>query len=271
MSQNKMPAILVIAGSDSSGGAGIQADIKTITCHKMYAMTAITALTAQNTKGVTAVLTVDADFLGKQIDSIFTDIIPDAIKIGMVANVNLIKMIAERLKFYYQKLRLHAPIVVDPVMVAQTGATLLAEDAISSLQTDLLPLASIITPNIKEAEILTKMKIHTKKDMEKSASLLRTTLPKVTILLKGGHLEDSADDYLLTLEGGIFLQGEKILSKNTHGTGCTLSSAIAANLARHLSYLDAVKKAKEYVRQAILKAPDFGKKYGPLNHMHNIC
>ncbi len=235
-----MKKILTIAGSDCSGGAGIQADIKTITAHKMYAMSAITALTAQNTTGVFAVLEADPDFVAKQLDAIFTDIYPDAVKIGMVSNSAIIEVIVEKLRQYQAK-----NIVVDPVMVATSGSKLLSDEAIQTVISTLLPVADIITPNIPEAQVLSGIAMRTTRDMERAAQKISALIPG-SGLIKGGHLDDTADDLLCTGGKMVWIRGERVENPNTHGTGCTLSSAIACNLALGLTAEKSVREAKEY-------------------------
>ena len=254
-----MKTALTIAGSDSSGGAGIQADIKTMTMLGVYAMSAITALTAQNTTGVTAVFEVTPNFLEQQLDAVFTDIPPDAVKIGMVSSSKLIKTIAEKLKFYSAK-----NIVVDPVMVATSGAKLIEDDAVETLKKFLFPLATVITPNIPEAEKLSNMKIKTADDMEKAAKIIFENYG-CAVLCKGGHSLNDADDILYNGEIKVF-NGKKISTKNTHGTGCTLSSAIAAGLAKNLSLTDSIDAAKKYISGALSAGLNLGKGSGPMNH-----
>ena len=255
-----MKTVLTIAGSDPSGGAGIQADIKTMTVHGVYAMSAITALTAQNTMGVSDIMEVSPEFLKKQIDAVFTDIRPDAVKIGMVPSPALAEVIAERLSFYEAK-----NIVLDPVMVATSGAKLSKARSIEKL----FPMATIITPNIPEAEAISNTKIKTEADMIIVAEKI-VSRTNCNILLKGGHRDCDAND-LLYLNGHIiWLQGEHIKNPNTHGTGCTLSSAIASNLAKGMDVETSVKKAKEYITKAISLNLNLGKGSGPLNHMTNL-
>ena len=256
---------LTIAGSDSSGGAGIQADIKTMMAHGVYAMSAITALTAQNTTGVTAILNATPEFLGQELDSVFTDIFPDAVKIGMVSDRELICIIAEKLKQYQAK-----NIVVDPVMVATSGARLISEDAIETLKQGLFPLAAILTPNIPEAEVLCGMEIKTEADMEKAAEAICNSLG-CAVLLKGGHQLNDANDLLY--EKGyapVWFHGKRIDNPNTHGTGCTLSSAIASNLAKGRDLKTSVEKAKAYISGALAAMLDLGKGSGPMNHAFAI-
>lgn len=257
-----MKKILTIAGSDPSGGAGIQADLKTFAAHKTYGMSVITSLTAQNTMGVSEVVDLSPDFIGKQLDAVFTDIYPDAVKIGMISNEYIIKIIAEKLKEYGAK-----NIVVDPVMVATSGSVLMDSKAITALKEELLPLAHIITPNMEEASVLSGIEVKTKEDMEKAAKIIGQQIDGV-VLVKGGHLEESADD-LLYFEGKLdWIEGDRIENPNTHGTGCTLSSAIAANLAEGLDMREAFVKAKEYLTGAIKDGLDIGKGRGPLNHLY---
>ena len=259
-----MKTVLTIAGSDCSGGAGIQADIKTITAHKMYAMSAITALTAQNTTGVYGILETDAKFMGLQLDCIFKDIYPDAVKIGMVANKDIIKTIADKLIEYKAK-----NIVADPVMVSTAGSRLMEEDAANTLIEKLLPLATVITPNLAETEVLCNFSIKTKEDCIKAAETIFKKIP-TAILIKGGHLEDCADD-LLWNNGSIhWFKGERIDNPNTHGTGCTLSSAIASNLAAGYDLVTSIQNAKDYITGALKANLNLGKGSGPLNHMYNL-
>lgn len=260
-----MKKVLTIAGSDCSGGAGIQADIKTMTAHKKYAMSAITALTAQNTTGVYGIFETDAEFVGKQLDCIFGDIVPDAIKIGMVSSADIIRVIADKLTQYRAK-----RIVLDPVMVSTSGSRLLSDNAMDALMTRLIPLADIMTPNIPEAECLCGFRIHHKSDMEPAAKKIAMFFPGA-ILIKGGHLLDCADD-LLYLDGTPYwLSSERVDNPNTHGTGCTLSSAIACNLADGYSVQESVQRAKEYITGALKAQLDLGAGSGPLNHCYAIC
>ena len=259
-----MKTALTIAGSDSSGGAGVQADIKTMITNGVYAMSAITALTAQNTIGVRVVFDVTPDFLQQQLDAVFEDIFPDSVKIGMVSSGELINVIADRLKFYNAK-----NVVVDPVMVATSGAALIKTDAIKVLAAKLLPLATLVTPNIPEAEILSDMKICDKADMLKAAKHIGESYG-CSVLLKGGHSINDANDLLCENGNFIWFEGKRIDNPNTHGTGCTLSSAIASNLAKELTLAQSVKKAKEYVSNALNEGLDLGKGSGPLNHAFGI-
>lgn len=255
-----MKTALTIAGSDSSGGAGIQADLKTMTCNGVFGMSAITALTAQNTTGVTAIMEVTPEFLREEIKDVVTDIFPDAVKTGMVSSSALIKVIAMSIKDYDLK-----NIVVDPVMVATSGAKLISDDAVETLEKKLLPLADVITPNIPEGEVLSGQKITSEKEMEEAARLINRKY-KCAVLLKGGHSLNDANDYLFDENEGTWFYGKRIDNPNTHGTGCTLSSAIASNLAKGFSLKDSVKNAKEYLSGALSAMLDLGKGSGPLAH-----
>lgn len=259
-----MKTALTIAGSDSSGGAGIQADIKTMTMNGVYAMSAITALTAQNTTGVTGIMEVTPQFLAKQIDAIFNDIFPDAVKIGMVSSTGLIEVVADRLKFYAAK-----NIVVDPVMVATSGAKLISDDAIVVLKKELLPIATVITPNIPEAEVLADMPICTADDMVKAAEKINKTYG-CAVLCKGGHSMNDANDLLYTNGKYAWFYGKRINNPNTHGTGCTLSSAISANLAKRYDLFTSVGRAKDYISTALADMLDLGIGSGPMNHAFDL-
>ena len=255
-----MKTALTIAGSDCSGGAGIQADLKTMLANGVYGMSAITALTAQNTTGVEAIMNVTPEFLGQQLDCIFTDIFPDAVKIGMVSDKDLIRMIAQKLRQYQPK-----HVVVDPVMVATSGARLIADDAVEVLQQELFPLATVLTPNIPEAEVLLGENIASKEGMEKAAEEIGRQYG-CGVLCKGGHSINDAND-LLYQDGKVtWFAGKRINNPNTHGTGCTLSSAIAANLAKGCELAEAVRLAKEYISGALAAMLDLGKGSGPMNH-----
>ena len=254
-------ALLTIAGSDSSGGAGIQADLKTMTANGVYAMSAITALTAQNTTGVTDILESTPHFLSEQLDAIFTDIFPDAVKIGMVSSAELIAVIAAKLKAYKAE-----NIVVDPVMVATSGAKLLRSDAVEALCRELLPLAAVLTPNIPEAEILSGMTITDAAGMEAAARLISEKYG-CAVLCKGGHKVNDADDLLWREGAGKWFHGKRIDNPNTHGTGCTLSSAIASNLAKGYDLDASVERAKAYISGALAAMLDLGHGSGPMNHM----
>ena len=259
-----MRTALTIAGSDSSGGAGIQADIKTMMANGVYAMSAITALTAQNTTGVTAIMEVTPEFLKEQLDNVFTDIRPDAVKIGMVAASGLIETIAERLQHYHAE-----NVVVDPVMVATSGARLISEEAIETLTARLLPLASVVTPNIPEAEVLCGMDagtISTEDGMIRAARDISETYD-CAVLLKGGHSVNDANDLLYRPDGEYkWFRGKRIDNPNTHGTGCTLSSAIASNLAKGYDMDTAVERAKEYISGALAAMLNLGTGSGPMDH-----
>ncbi len=260
MNYSKIKTALTIAGSDSSGGAGSQADLKTMLANGVYGMSAITALTAQNTMGVAAISEVTPEFLGQQLDAVFTDIFPDAVKIGMTANDRLIEVIAERLAFYGAK-----NIVVDPVMIATSGARLISETAVETLKKKLLPIATLVTPNIPEAEVLSGVKIADKSDMEKAAEGINKVYG-CAVLLKGGHSINDANDLIYDNGEITWFEGIRIDNPNTHGTGCTLSSAIASNLAKGYGLNVSVQLAKEYISGALSAMLDLGKGSGPLNH-----
>ncbi|MDY6334347.1 MAG: bifunctional hydroxymethylpyrimidine kinase/phosphomethylpyrimidine kinase, partial [Lachnospiraceae bacterium] len=255
-----MRTALTIAGSDSSGGAGIQADIKTMMANGVFAMSAVTALTAQNTTGVTAILDSTPEFLEAQIDAVFTDIFPDAVKIGMVSASPLIRSIAK-------KLRQYAPsyVVVDPVMVATSGAKLISDEAVSTLKEELLPIATVITPNIPEAEVLSGLEIRSAEDMLRAAESIYDRY-HCAVLCKGGHSLNDANDLLFAEGGHRWFMGKRIDNPNTHGTGCTLSSAIAANLAKGFDLETSVARAKEYISGALGAMLDLGHGSGPMNH-----
>ena len=259
-----MRTALTIAGSDSSGGAGIQADIKTMTANGVYAMSAVTALTAQNTTGVTDILESTPQFLEHQLDAVFTDIFPDAVKIGMVSSADLIAVIADKLAQYGTR-----HIVVDPVMVATSGAALLRPDAVGALKERLLPLAEVLTPNIPEAELLAEMDIRSPGDMEKAARKIGEAYG-CAVLCKGGHDLNDAND-LLWKDGSVrWFRGVRIDNPNTHGTGCTLSSAIASNLAKGMELETAVERAKAYISGALGAMLDLGRGRGPMNHLFDL-
>ena len=259
-----MRTALTIAGSDSSGGAGIQADIKTMTANGVFAMSAVTALTAQNTTGVTDILESTPLFLEEQLDAVFTDIFPDAVKIGMVSSAELIAAIARKLKQYRAK-----RIVVDPVMVATSGAKLLRDDAIETLKRELLPLAAVLTPNIPEAEILSGRTITDAAGMEAAAKAISETYG-CAVLCKGGHQINDADDLLWRDGAGKWFRGKRIDNPNTHGTGCTLSSAIASNLAKGYNLDDSVERAKDYISGALGAMLDLGHGSGPMDHTFDL-
>ena len=255
-----MKTALTIAGSDSSGGAGIQADIKTMTANGVFAMSAITALTAQNTTGVTAIFETTPPFLAAQLDAVFTDISPDAVKIGMVSSAELIETIAERLHFYHAK-----HIVVDPVMVATSGSKLLRDNAVQALTQKLLPMAELVTPNIPEAEILSGLTITDAAGMEAAAQCISEKYG-CAVLCKGGHQINDADDLLWRDGSGKWFRGRRIANPNTHGTGCTLSSAIASNLAKGYDLDTSVERAKAYISGCLSAMLDLGHGSGPMDH-----
>ena len=259
-----MKTALSIAGSDCSGGAGIQADLKTMAMNRVYGMSAITALTAQNTTGVRDILEVGPEFLEAQLDAVFEDIFPDAVKIGMVSSAELVEAIAGRLRHYGAR-----NIVVDPVMVATSGSALMRTDAVDVLARELLPLAALATPNIPEGEVLSGLSIRSREDMERAARRISGSF-SCPVLLKGGHALCDADD-LLCADGKLtWFRGERIDTPNTHGTGCTRSSAIAANLAKGFPLEAAVRRAKEYVSGALAAGLDLGKGAGPVNHIFGL-
>ena len=259
-----MKTALSIAGSDSCGGAGIQADIKTMTMNGVYAMSAITALTAQNTTGVRSIIEATPEFLKDQIDAVFEDIFPDAVKIGMVASAELIEAIADRLSYYKAE-----NIVVDPVMVATSGSELMKTDAVSVLTRELLPLATLVTPNIPEAEVLSGQSVHTKEDMEHVAKMIGDTYG-CAVLLKGGHSINDANDLLYANGNYKWFSGKRINNPNTHGTGCTLSSAIASNLAKGYDLETSIRRAKDYISGALAAMLDLGRGSGPMNHAFDL-
>lgn len=259
-----MKVALTIAGSDCSGGAGIQADIKTMTTNGVFAESVITALTAQNTTGVFGVFESSPEFVTQQLDAVFTDIYPDAVKIGMVSSAPIIKSIAEGLKKYEAK-----NIVIDPVMVSTSGSKLLQDDAISTLEEVLFPLATLLTPNIPEAEILSNIKINSVDNMTKAAEIIGKKY-NAAVLLKGGHSINDANDLLYSDGEFKWFSGKRIDNPNTHGTGCTLSSAIASNLAKGMSLDEAIKSAKAYISGALAAMLDLGKASGPMNHAFAI-
>ena len=259
-----MKTALTIAGSDSSGGAGIQADIKTMTANGVFAMSAVTALTAQNTTGVTGIMEVSPEFLREQIDCIFTDIRPDAVKIGMVSSSGLITAIADKLEEYQAE-----NIVVDPVMVATSGAKLISDDAVATLKARLLPIADVLTPNIPETEVLSGMEVKTEEDMVKAAEEISGRY-HCAVLVKGGHQLNDANDLLYQNGKCRWFYWKRIDNPNTHGTGCTLSSAIASNLAKGFSMDESVERAKEYISGALGAMLDLGRGSGPMNHAFDI-
>lgn len=259
-----MKTALTIAGSDSSGGAGIQADIKTMTANGVYAMSAVTALTAQNTTGVYGILESTPEFLASQLDCIFTDIFPDAVKTGMVSSTGLIEVIADKLKQYKAK-----NIVVDPVMVATSGSRLISQEAVDALKELLLPLATVLTPNIPEAEVLSGLTISGPADMEKAAQAIGEAYG-CAVLCKGGHDLNDANDLLWRNGTCKWFHGRRIDNPNTHGTGCTLSSAIASNLAKGCDLDTAVERAKAYLSGALAAMLDLGTGQGPMDHLFDL-
>ena len=258
-----MKTVLTIAGSDCSGGAGIQADIKTISAHGLYAMSVITALTAQNTTGVQGVLDTPPEFVAKQLDCVFQDIPPNAVKIGMVSSAAIIRVIGQKLRQYRPE-----SIVVDPVMISTSGSRLIDQTAVDSLVNELFPLASVITPNLPEAGALCGFPVQSRDDMERAGAAL-CAMTKGGVLLKGGHLNDTADDLLVEQGRLHWFRAERVDNPNTHGTGCTLSSAIACGLAMGRSVEESVQAAKEYLTGALRFGLDLGKGSGPLHHMYS--
>lgn len=259
-----MKKVLTIAGSDCSGGAGIQADIKTITAHKMYAMSVITSLTAQNTTGVYGICNVDPEFVERQIDCVFEDIRPDAVKIGMLSNSEIIKSVVSGLKKHNVR-----NIVVDTVMVATSGSKLLDDNAIDTLINELLPLGAVITPNIPEAMVLSGMNISDRDDMINAAEIIERKVG-TAVLVKGGHLVSEATDLLCENGNVRWFSSPRINNSNTHGTGCTLSSAIACGLADELSLAKSIENAKKYLTGALGAMLDLGHGSGPLDHTYAI-
>lgn len=259
-----MKKVLTIAGSDCSGGAGIQADLKTMTAMGVYGMSAITALTAQNTTGVYGVLESDANFLANQLDCIFKDIFPDAVKIGMVSSSKLIHIIAKKLIEYKAR-----NIVLDTVMVSTSGSPLLKKEAVEALKSELIPVADVITPNIPEAQVLIDKEINNIEDM-KSAALSLYNKYGCSVIIKGGHLVETATDVICSKDEITVLKGERVDNANTHGTGCTLSSAIACGLAKGYDINEATKLAKEYLTGALKSGLNLGNGSGPVDHCWNI-
>lgn len=258
--KSERKAVLTIAGSDSSGGAGIQADIKTMMANGVYAMSAITALTAQNTLGVAGILETAPEFLEQQLDCIFTDIRPDAVKIGMLCGADMIRAAAKKLREYHA-----VNIVLDPVMVSTSGSRLLSREAVEEMKARMFPLADLVTPNIPEGEVLAGMRIESPEDMEKAAETIACTYG-CAVLLKGGHQAGSADDLLYRDGSFRWYPGRRIANPNNHGTGCTLSSAIASNLAKGFSMEEAVERAKKYISGALEAMLDLGRGNGPMDH-----
>jgi hydroxymethylpyrimidine kinase/phosphomethylpyrimidine kinase/thiamine-phosphate diphosphorylase len=264
MATKEMSKVLTIAGSDCSGGAGIQADLKTMAAHGCYGMSVITALTAQNTRGVYGVVNCDPEFVENQIDCIFKDIRPDAVKIGMVSSAEIVHSVAQKLKVYQPEF-----VVVDPVMVATSGSKLLAEEAMDALKKELIPLATVITPNLYEAELLADMKISSSEDMVEAAKKIGSFYSG-NILIKGGHLDDCANDCLFSNGQVTWFEGKRVANPNTHGTGCTLSSAIASNLAKGYTVTESIRNSKAYITGALEDMLDLGQGSGPLNHLYQI-
>ncbi len=259
-----MKTALSIAGSDSSGGAGIQADLKTMTMNGVFAMSAITSVTAQNTQGVTGIYDVTPEFVAKQIEAVFDDIRPDAVKIGMLSNADIIRVVRDEIVKYDAD-----HVVLDPVMVSTSGSKLLRDDAISVLIDELIPQVDLITPNIPETELLVGYSIHTNEEREKATRELGDKYD-VAVLCKGGHGLEDANDLLYT-DGELFwFEGRRIDNPNTHGTGCTLSSAIAANLAKGFDLYASVQRAKEYISGALAAMLDLGEGSGPMNHAFTL-
>ena len=259
-----MKKVLTIAGSDSGGGAGIQADLKTFSAHGVFGMSVITAVTAQNTQRVIAIQDISPDIIGKQIDAIFEDMGADALKIGMVSKIDSIKVIAEKLRMYRPE-----NIVLDPVMVSKSGYALLDHGAIETLVKELIPAADVITPNIPEAEKITGKKINSLEEAEEAAKAIHILGVK-NVLVKGGHFLGESTDILYDGKNIYKFESERINTKNTHGTGCTLSSAIASNLALGFCIKEAVERAKDYITTAIKNALPIGRGAGPVNHFHKL-
>ncbi|MBQ9066209.1 MAG: bifunctional hydroxymethylpyrimidine kinase/phosphomethylpyrimidine kinase [Clostridia bacterium] len=259
-----MKTALTIAGSDCSGGAGIQADLKTMIMNGVYGMSAITSLTAQNTTGVTGIYDVSPEFLAQQLDAVFTDIRPDAVKIGMVSDKDLIRIIAEKLVQYDPE-----HVVLDPVMVSTSGSRLLREDAIETLTTTLFPQADLITPNLPELEVLAGRPIRTGEERKEASKEIGDRYG-VAVLCKGGHGMEDATDLLYDDGEWTWFEGRRIDNPNTHGTGCTLSSAIAANLAKGFGLVASIDRAKEYLSGALSAMLDLGAGSGPMDHGYTL-
>ena len=259
-----MKKVLTIAGSDSGGGAGIQADLKTFCAHGVYGMSVIVAVTAQNTQKVIDVQDIDPDIIEKQIDAVFEDIGCDAVKIGMISRIESIKTVSKKLKKYKPK-----SIVLDPVMISKSGYPLINPNAVETLVHELIPLATVVTPNIPEAEKISGIKIKTIEDMKEAAEVIYKIGPK-SVLVKGGHLVNDATDILYDGKDITYIKSERINTKNTHGTGCTLSSAIASNLALGMDIKEAVREAKKYITTAIRHSLSIGKGVGPTNHFYTL-
>lgn len=259
-----MKTALTIAGSDSGGGAGIQADLKTFSANGVFGMSVITAVTAQNTQEVRCVQNIDPEIIKNQMEAVFDDLPVDAVKIGMLSNVEIIDVVSKTLQKYEP-----SHIVVDPVMVSKGGHRLLEENASAALIEKILPLATILTPNIPEAEVMIKQTIKNESDMEKACHSIHA-LGVQSVLLKGGHLKGEPNDLFFDGENFHWIKGKRIFTKNTHGTGCTLSAAIAAHLAKGASLLQAVKRAKEYITVAIEHSLELGHGHGPTNHFYEL-
>lgn len=259
-----MKNLLTVAGSDSGGGAGIQADIKTFAANGGYGMSVITSVTAQNTVGVTAIHDIPVDIVCAQLDAVFSDIRVDGVKVGMLSNPEIVKAVADRLKQYSPKI-----IIVDPVMVSTSGSKLLSDDAVKLIKSELIPIASMVTPNIPEAEVLTGMKISNIREMGEAAQLIGD-LGCRYVLVKGGHLTDTANDLLYNGRTMTIFEGSRLLSKNTHGTGCSISSAVCANLAKGMDAETAVGEAKKYIRTGIENSVEIGHGNGPIHHFYDL-
>ena len=257
-----MRTALTIAGSDSGAGAGIQADLKTFAAHGVYGTSALTAITAQNTLGVTAWEPVSTALVVAQIEAVAADIGADAVKTGMLASAAIVQAVADAVR------RLNLPnLVVDPVMIAKGGDRLLETEAVDAIRSQLLPLARVVTPNIPEAEVLSGISIRSLDEMRDAGRRILALGPRV-VLVKGGHLQwDEAIDVAVTAAGDEAFRAERLPTRHTHGTGCTLASAIAANLALGLNEMDAIGRAKRYVTDAIRRAPGIGRGHGPLGHL----
>ena len=257
----KIPVSLTIAGSDSGGGAGIQADLKTFSALGTFGCSVITAVTAQNTTGVYGIHEIPLDIIESQIDAVLNDLNPNVIKTGMLASIEVIKLISEKIKSSKTK-----NIVVDPVMIAKGGDKLIQDNAIGHLISELLPLSTVVTPNIPEAEVLSHMSINNTQDIESAAKIIHKMGPDF-VVIKGGHSNDSkSNDIIFDGQKFTTLEANRILTTNTHGTGCTYASAIAAGLAKNYSVGKSVKEAKNYVTEAIKNEPGLGNGHGPLNH-----
>ncbi|MBP3330501.1 MAG: bifunctional hydroxymethylpyrimidine kinase/phosphomethylpyrimidine kinase [Clostridia bacterium] len=259
-----MKTMLSVAGSDSSGGAGIQADIKTALANGVYAMSVITSLTAQNTTKVIAIQEVTCDFLSAQLEAVFEDIFPDAVKIGMVSSPGMVKVIADKLKYYKAK-----NIVLDPVMVSTSGADLSSSDSVEAIKKYLLPICDLVTPNIPEAEVLSGIRINSSEDMVEGAKIIYENCC-CDVLLKGGHRINDANDLYFDGDSFVWFSGRRIDNPNTHGTGCTLSSAIASNLAKGYGMHDSIRRAKEYISDSLSAFLNLGKGSGPMHHGNSI-